>query len=221
MKKLFGIILLAGLIVFPILSMAQINVPVPLPPPIPFVGPPNVVILPGMDVYAVPDVKEELFFRQGWWWRYHGGNWYRSKYHDQGWAHYRGYPSWHKRIPNDWRGNYINSRWGGRPWNHSYIRHGDLDRHWRGRPGGGPGGSHLPGGKPGGPAGHNLHGGGSGGHNLHGGGPGGPRGRNLQDGGPGGSGGRNLHGGGPGGRTHPDGRMNRGDAGGSHRGDRR
>jgi hypothetical protein len=69
-ELLLGKIILVGLFVFPIMSMAQINVrvnvPVPPPPPIPFVEPPNVVVLPGTDVYAVPDVKEELFFRKGW-----------------------------------------------------------------------------------------------------------------------------------------------------------
>ncbi len=75
MKKLFfGTVLLAGFLVFPILSTAQVSVqvqiPIPMPPPIPFVAPPNVVILPGTDVYAVPDVKEELFFRNGSWWRH-------------------------------------------------------------------------------------------------------------------------------------------------------
>ena len=186
-KLLFRTILLAGLIVFPIMSMAQVNVqvnvPVPLPPPIPFVGPPNVVVLPGTDVYAVPDVEEELFFRQGWWWRHWGGNWYRSKSYDLGWAYYRGYPSWHRRIPHDWRDRYRDHRWGGHPWNH----HGGKP--W------GPRGGHGGWGHPGG------HGSGHGGRDLHGGGPGG----------------RNLHGGGTGGRTHPDGRMNRSQGGGSKR----
>ena len=153
-KLLFGTILLAGLIVVPIMSMAQF--PVPLPPPIPFVGPPSVVVLPGTDVYAVPDVEEELFFRQGWWWRHHGGHWYRSRSYDQGWGYYRGYPSWHRRIPHGWRGNYRNHIWGGYPWNPHHVNHGNLNNHWRGghwrndhgwgRPGGGHGGRNLKGG---------------------------------------------------------------------------
>ena len=158
-KLLFGTILLAGLIVFPIMSMAQVNVqvnvPFPLPPPIPFVGPPNVIVLPGTDVYAVPDVEEEIFFRQGWWWRPWGGHWYRSKYYDRGWAYYRDSPSWYRRIPHDWRDRYRDHRWGGRPWNH----HG-------GHPWGHPGGYGLHGGGPGG------HGGGKCGPNLKGGGKG-------------------------------------------------
>lgn len=165
MKKLwFGAILLAGLIVFPILSPAQvdvrINVPIPLPPPIPFVAPPNVIVLPGTDVYAVPDVQEDIFFRGGWWWRPWQGNWYRSKFHDRGWSHYRGAPSWYGRVPRDWRHNYSNHVWGGRSWRPPSIRHGGIDQHWRGghwrndhgwgRPGGRSGGRTLRGGKSGG-----------------------------------------------------------------------
>jgi len=199
-KLLFGTILLAGLIVFPIMSIAQVNVrvnvPVPLPPPIPFIGPPNVVVLPGTDVYAVPDVKEELFFRNGSWWRHHGGHWYRSKYYDHGWAYYRGYPSWHKRIPADWRHRYSNHMWGGHPWNPPHINQGNLRNHWRGGNWRNDHGWGHPGGHPGG---------------------------------------RNLHGDKRDGRTHPDGRMNKGQSksthpdglmnkshgGGSHRDDRK
>lgn len=137
MKKLLsGTIILAGLILFSTMSTAQVSVrvkvPVPLPPPIPFIGPPNVVVLPGTGVYAVPDVKEELFFREGWWWRPHGGHWYRSKYYDHGWAYYRGNPSWHKKVPRDWRDRYRDHRWGGHSWNPPYVTHGNLNRHWRG-----------------------------------------------------------------------------------------
>jgi hypothetical protein len=126
-----------------------------LPPPIPFVEPPNVVVLPGTDVYAVPDVEAEIFFQGGWWWRPWGGHWYRSKYHDRGWAFHRDSPSWYRGIPHDWRHNYRNNIWGGRSWNPHHVNHGALnqhsrDGHWRndhglGRPdkpaphGGGPG----------------------------------------------------------------------------------
>ena len=137
-----------------------------LPPPIPFVEPPNVVVLPGTDVYAVPDAEAEIFFQGGWWWRPWGGHWYRSKYHDRGWAFHRDSPSWYRGIPHDWRHNYRNNIWGGRSWNPHHVNHGALnqhsrDGHWRndhglGRPGkptphvGGPGGG-KPGGGPGKP----------------------------------------------------------------------
>jgi len=218
-RVLFGTILLAGLIVFPVMSMGQVNVqvniPIPLPPPIPFIGPPNVVVLPGTDVYAVPDVKEGLFFRNGLWWRHHDGHWFRSKYHDRGWAYYRGNPSWHRGIPRDWRDRYRDHKWGGHSWNPPHINHSNLNNHWRGgqwrtdhgwrRPVGGPGGRNLKGGGRDGRGGRNLQDGGRGGQNLKGGG----RDR------------RNLKGDGKSGRTKSDGRMNRNGGDASHRGDRR
>ena len=160
-KLLFGAVLLAGLMVFPVMSMAQVSVQinVPLPPPIPFVGPPNVVILPGTGVYVVPDVPEEIFFRSGWWWRHHGGHWYRSRYYDRGWAYYRGYPAWHKRLPPDWRHRYSNRVWGARPWHPNHIQYGrkGYPPGWGqppGRPPGYQGGGRPPGGHPpGGPGG--------------------------------------------------------------------
>ena len=204
-KLLFGTVLLVGLIIFPFMSLAQVNVhvkvPIPLPPPIPFIGPPKVVVLPGTDVYAVPDVEQELFFRGGWWWRPWGGHWYRSKYHDHGWAYYRNSPSWYRGIPRDWRGNYRNHMWGGHSWKPPHINHSNLNNHWRGGHWRNDHGWARP--KP--PRGRTLHGGGPGGGGRSGGGPGG----------------RTLHDGGKGGRTHPDGRMDRRDGGGPHRGDRR
>ena len=167
-----------------------------LPPPIPFDAPPNVVVLPGTDVYVVPDAAEEIFFQGGWWWRPWGGHWYRSRYHDHGWGYYRDSPSWHGRIPRDWRRNYSNHIWAGRPWNPPHINHGNLNNHWRGghwrtdhgwkRPGGGRDGRNLN----------------SGGRDR----------RTRSDGRINKNQGR---------RTNPDGRMNRSQGGGSHRGDRK
>ena len=128
------------------------------PPPIPFVEPPNVVVLPGTDVYVVPDTGVDIFFQGGWWWRQWRGNWYRSQFHDHGWAHYRDYPSWHRKVPHDWRNSYNNHIWGGRPWNPPRISHGNINNHWRGgqwRTGRGLG---RP--TPGPPRGQTLHGGG-------------------------------------------------------------
>lgn len=154
-KLLFGTILFVGLILFPVMSMAQVSVRinVPLPPPIPFVGPPHVVVLPGTAVYAVPDIPEEIFFRSGWWWRHHNGFWYRSRYYDRGWAHYRGYPSWHRSVPPDWRYRYSSRYWGSRPWNPHPLRYGNKGYppgwgHPPGRPSGYQGGGKRPGGPP-------------------------------------------------------------------------
>jgi hypothetical protein len=133
MKKLLTALLFVFMTLFPVISMAGVAVRanIPLPPPLPFIAPPHVVVLPGMDVYAVPDIEEEIFFREGWWWRHWDNRWYRSRYHNHGWAYYRGHPVWYGRIPHDWRDNYRNRVWSGHQWDHRPIPHGDLDRHWR------------------------------------------------------------------------------------------
>lgn len=147
------------------------------PPPIPFDAPPKVVVLPGTDVYIAPYVPVDIFFQGGWWWRQWRGNWYRSQFHDRGWAHHHGYPVWHRKVPHDWRHSYHNRVWGGRPWNPPYIHHNNLHNHWRGghwRTEHGLGRSRPPG-----PAG---------GQSLHRGGPpgGGPERTAVRTGGPGG-----------------------------------
>src|SRR5664280_841780 len=103
-----------------------------LPPPIQFAAPPDLVVVPETDVYVVPDSQEDIYFEQGWWWRNWNGHWYRSRSYDRGWGYYSGYPSWHRKIPSDWRNNYKNHMWGGRPWNPNYIHNSELDKHWSG-----------------------------------------------------------------------------------------
>jgi hypothetical protein len=92
MKKLIFKILFLTLVVFvPVSAMAGVSVRVniPLPPPIIFPAPPQVAVIPGTNVYAVPDVKDDIFFYGGWWWRSWEGRWYRSHYYDRGWVYYK------------------------------------------------------------------------------------------------------------------------------------
>ena len=132
-KLLLTALLFVAITLLPLITMAAVDVRVrvPLPPPIPFVAPPPLVVLPGTDIYAVPDVGEDIFFRGGWWWRRWDGRWYRSRYHDRGWAFFPGRPEWYGRVPHDWRDNYRNHVWEGHPWHYRPIPHRDLDRHWR------------------------------------------------------------------------------------------
>jgi hypothetical protein len=44
----------------------SVGVNVPLPPPIEYSGPPEVVALPGSSVYVAPDVEADIYFNQGW-----------------------------------------------------------------------------------------------------------------------------------------------------------
>jgi hypothetical protein len=165
MKKLILKVFLILMVFIPVSAMAGVSVHVslPLPPPIIFPAPPEVEVVPGMDVYTVPDVQEEIFFSGGWWWRPWEGRWYRSRYYDRGWGYYRGVPSFHRHFYAGWRDDYRNHRWRGQPWQYQRVPHHDLNRNWRnwqrtkhwhrgdpGRPGGGPGPSmHRSGGEQG------------------------------------------------------------------------
>jgi hypothetical protein len=134
MKKLvFKTILLALVLLFPVQAMAKVDVGIniSLPPAIVFGGPLQVVVIPETYVYAVPDVDEDIFFYNGWWWRPWEGRWYRSRHYDSGWAYYRGRPSFYGRIPPGWRNNYRDHRWGGHPWNYQRIPHEQVQQNWR------------------------------------------------------------------------------------------
>jgi len=136
MKKcFFGIVFMVGLFVFPVMTAAQINIQVqipvpPLPPPIPFVAPPHVIVLPGTDVYVVPDAREDIFFYGGWWWRPWNNRWYRSQHYDRGWAYHPNPPYFHRSIPSDWRYSYRNHSWKGYRWEPQRTHHQDIQRNW-------------------------------------------------------------------------------------------
>ena len=132
-KLLLGTILLALVLVFPIPTMAGVNVGIniSLPPLILSAGPLEVVVIPETDIYAVPDSDVDIFFYNGWWWRPWEGRWYRSHHYDSGWAYYQRTPDFYRRIPSGWRNNYRDHRWGGHPWNYQRIPHEQVQRNWR------------------------------------------------------------------------------------------
>jgi hypothetical protein len=135
MKKLIvKILFLTAVILMPVSAMARVSVHIniPLPPPIIFPAPPELVVIPETNVYAVPDMQEEMFFSAGWWWRPWEGRWYRSRYHDRGWAYYKGVPSFHGNVPPGWRDNYRDKQWKGHPWQQQRIHQRDVQRNWRG-----------------------------------------------------------------------------------------
>jgi hypothetical protein len=136
-KAMIGTLFLLVAVLVPFSASAQIgvsvNVGVPLPPPIVFTAPPEVVVLPETNVYAVPDVEADIYFSQGWWWRPWEGRWYRSRQYDGGWAFYRqAPPPFYRNVPPGWRNDYREHRWRGREWNHERIPHGEMERNWRG-----------------------------------------------------------------------------------------
>jgi hypothetical protein len=131
-KLLFRTILLALLFLFPVPTMAgvDVGVSISLPPLIVFSAPPAMVVIPETYVYVVPDTDVEIFFYDGWWWRPWEGRWYRSRHYDSGWGYYQRVPSFYGRIPRSWRNDYREHRWGGRPWNHQPIPHQQVERNW-------------------------------------------------------------------------------------------
>ena len=136
-KAMIGMLFLLVAVLAPLSVRAQIGVDlsvnVPLPPAIVFPAPPQLVVLPETNVYAVPDVEADIFFSQGWWWRPWEGRWYRSRRYDGGWGYYRSAPpSFYRSVPPGWRNDYRDHRWKGREWNHERIPHGEMERNWRG-----------------------------------------------------------------------------------------
>ncbi len=137
MKKiLFGTVLLALVIVVPIPTMARVDIHVsiplpPLPPPIVFAAPPEVVVIPETNVYVAPDIDVDLFFWSGWWWRLWEGRWYRSHYYNRAWAYYDDVPSFYFDVDPGWRGHYRDHNWYGHRWNYERIPNKRLQQNWK------------------------------------------------------------------------------------------
>ena len=134
-KLLFGTMVLALVMVAPIPTMAagiNISIGIPLPPPIVFRAPPQVIVIPDSDdVYAVPDVDVDVFFWNGWWWRPWEGRWYRSRYYDRGWGYYDSVPSFYFDVDPGWRGYYRNRIWHEHRWNYERIPNRRLQQNWK------------------------------------------------------------------------------------------
>jgi len=133
-KLLFGTMLLALVITVSVPTMAQvaINVNNPLPPPIAFQAPPDVVAMPDTsDVYVAPDINVDLFFWNGWWWRLWEGRWYRSHYYNRGWGYYNNVPSFYFDVDPGWRGYYRDHNWNGHRWNYERIPDQRLQQNWK------------------------------------------------------------------------------------------
>src|SRR4030043_1289949 len=132
-KLLFGIMLLALVIVVPIPTMAQVDIRIifPLPPPIVFAAPPELIVIPETYVYVVPDIDVDFFFWNGWWWRLWEGRWYRSHYYNRGWGYYNAVPSFYFDVDPGWRGYYRDHNWYGHRWNYERIPHERFQQNWK------------------------------------------------------------------------------------------
>jgi hypothetical protein len=135
MKKLFLgtllLVLVIGVSISP-MARAEINVSIVLPPPIVFSAPPELIVLPDTYIYVVPDIDEDIFFYDGWWWRQWEGRWYRSYYYDRGWDYYNDVPSFYFDVDPGWRGYYRDHSWYGHQWNYDRIPNQRLQQNWKG-----------------------------------------------------------------------------------------
>ena len=131
-KALVGTLLLVLVLGLPVAAMAGVNVDISisLPPLIEFTAPPMMVVIPETYVYAVPDLAEDIYFYNGWWWRPWEGHWYRSRHYNSGWAYYQRVPSFYTGIPSGWRNDYRDHRWEGHQWDYQRIPHQKVQRNW-------------------------------------------------------------------------------------------
>ncbi|MBN1665396.1 MAG: hypothetical protein JW943_17505 [Deltaproteobacteria bacterium] len=132
-KLLFSAVLLSLVLVFPAPTTARVNVGVSisLPPLIVSSGPLELVVIPETYVYAAPDLDDDIYFYNGWWWRPWQGRWYRSRNYNSRWTYYSGVPSFQRSIPSHWRHDYRDRQWKGRTWEHQRIPHQQVQRNWR------------------------------------------------------------------------------------------
>lgn len=135
-KVLLGILFLELVMVSPGPAMAEVNIDfnigTPLPPAITFTSPPELIVLPETHVYVAPDLDDDIFFHNGWWWRQWEGRWYRSREYKSGWSYHNSVPSFYREIPPGWRNDYRKHHWKGHRWDHQRIPHQEVQRNWRG-----------------------------------------------------------------------------------------
>lgn len=134
MKKLLLRVLLLALLLIPFPTMAEVRVgiSISMPPLIVFDQPPELIVLPETYVYVVPDIDEDIFFYDGWWWRQWEGSWYRSRDYSSGWANYTEVPSFYMEIPPGWRYDYEEEHWRGYRWKPKTISYEQVERNWKG-----------------------------------------------------------------------------------------
>jgi hypothetical protein len=125
----------------PALASAQVSASagVQLDLRLPVVLPQLVVVTPGVQV--VPDVDEEVFFVDGWYWVRHPRGWHKSKSHKHGWVLV---PA--ARVPGRLvgfaPGQYRRYKPGKRDHDHRHDGHHDRRDDDRGGKGKGHGGKH-------------------------------------------------------------------------------
>jgi len=90
-------------------ASAEVSININLgPPPIVVAEPPEVVMIPGLQVYFVPQLEFDVFFYNGYWWSPRGSRWYRTRAYNGPWkvVNKRYVPAPVYRVPKDYRNVY-------------------------------------------------------------------------------------------------------------------
>lgn len=90
-------------------TFAEVNVTVNIgPPTILIPEPPEVVFIPPIGVYFVPQLDFDVFFYSGYWWSPRGSHWYRARAYNGPWGviDKRYVPAPVYRVPKDYRHRY-------------------------------------------------------------------------------------------------------------------
>ena len=112
------------------LAGVEVNVNIG-PPPIVVAEPPEVVLVPGSQVYFVPQPGIDVFFYSGYWWSPRGDRWYRARAYNGPWVivERRYVPAPVFYVPRDYRAKYKHEHhipYG--QWKKEY-RHGEREEH--------------------------------------------------------------------------------------------
>jgi len=96
------------------------------PPPVAFIPPPALQVIPGTPVYYAPEINRQLYFYSGNWYRLYNGYWYRAAYNNGPWTYLAppGVPAVFNRFSPRY---YVN------PPREQYRMHWNPDRAWRAR----------------------------------------------------------------------------------------
>lgn len=90
-------------------ASAEVSVNINIGPPLITVAePPEVVMIPGLQVFFVPQLEFDVFFYNGYWWSPRGNRWYRSRAYNGPWGviNRRYVPTPVYQVPKDYRGRY-------------------------------------------------------------------------------------------------------------------
>ena len=107
-------------------SEARVNVNIGVNlPAVRFAAPPDVVVIPGTNVYMVPDMDVDVLFYQGYWWRPYEGRWYRSRDYKGRWSYVapRSIPRGLRALPQDYRHRLSPG--------YERVPYGDVQKNWR------------------------------------------------------------------------------------------